>query len=633
MKNSANHLSRRKVFGAALALVFGALSAHTQAQNLIYNGGFETGNLAGWSAIPGTGSYFGVGSSTFTNTVYGPIPPFAAPPGADPFPAHSGNWAAFFGGFMNHYDTIGQGFPTISNPLVKGVYRVSYWLRPGITSGAPSQFQALWNGNVIYNTINPTGGPWQRYVFNEVADGTTSALAFRGFDLPGEFYLDDVSVTLVKYQQNSFVPFAETPNQLAVARALDSLGLKRKTAPLLLFLDFHSINDLPAELDRIAPEELTSIFSISTALATQQSLNIQRRGEDIRAGTSGFSAAGLAINGDNPSFSGPMAFRTGMSGAAGPSGNDGKDVKETKAVVPAENRWGAFLSGTGEWVNISSTGNAHGYELASGGFSLGVDYKLTPNLAIGIAAGYTGTTANLVDRGRVWVNGGQLGLYGTFFQNEQAAAPTMSKDSSKEVPAPGPAVAQGFYADVAVFGGYNSYDTRRSALDGDARGDTDGGYVNALFGAGYDIKSGALTWGPTASFNYTYTGINGFDEHGSLAPLDIHGGHGESLRTAFGLKVSCDCKAGGLVIRPELRVAWQHEYSDTAYALDSGFANGAGNTFSVNGPRLGRDSVLVGAGFAIQCSERCSTYLYYDGELGRENYTSNAVTGGIRISF
>ena len=622
----------RKFLGAGVALLLGAFTAQTQAQNLIINGGFETGSLNGWMVFPASaGSYFGVGSSTMTFPAYG-FPPFAGPPGVDPDPAHTGNYAAFFGASGNQYDTIVQGFRTISSPLAKGVYQVSFWLKPGMDSGAPAQFQALWNGHVIYNTINTTGGSYQQYVFNEVAYSKYSSLAFRGFDLPGEYYLDDVSVSLVKMEQGSFAPYAQTPNQRSVAAALDSAASNPKSDRLLAFLDSRPLSELPADFDRIAPEELTSIFTISTALATEQSLNIQRRTGDIRAGSSGFSAAGLAMNGNGPSFSGAVAFRTGMSGAAGPSGNDGKEVKETTPVAPAEDRWGAFLSGTGEWVNVSGTSNAGGYELASGGFTMGVDYKLTPNLAIGIAAGYTGTAADLTDHGRVWVNGGQFGIYGTYFQTEQEAAPAMSKDS-KEVAPPGPAVARGFYADVAAFGGYNSYDTRRGAIEGDARGDTDGGSANVLFGTGYDFKSGALTFGPTGSFNYTYTGINGFNESGSLSPLSIHGGHGESIRTAFGLKASCDCKCGGLLIRPELRVAWQHEYSDTAYALDSGFANGAGNTFQVNGPRLGRDSVLVGAGFAIQWNERCATYLYYDGELGRENYESNAVTGGIRISF
>ena len=41
----------------------------------------------------------------------------------------------------------------------------------------------------------------------------------------------------------------------------------------------------------------------------------------------------------------------------------------------------------------------------------------------------------------------------------------------------------------------------------------------------------------------------------------------------------------------------------------------------------------LGAGFAIQCSERISLYAYYDGELGGTNYQSDSVTGGFRIEF
>jgi outer membrane autotransporter protein len=442
--------------------------------------------------------------------------------------------------------------------------------------------------------------------------------------------------TTLEFTQGSFEDFASgehlTPNQYAVAEALDRAVAEGENKKLIRFLDNEWLKDLPSDFDRIAPEELTSIFTIGTSLAQVQSINIQRRTDDIRSGSSGFSAAGLALNGSGPSYSG--AF----TGVAGPSGNDGKESKAVKNVVaPEENRWGVFLSGTGEWVSVGDTDNARGYDLSSGGFTLGVDYKVTPNLAVGLAAGYTGTTADLVDRGRVWVNGGKLGLYATYFQTAPvAAAPTMSKDSSKdskEVQAPSYNVAKGFYADVAVFGGYNSYDTRRSALQGEARGDTDGGELNVLFGAGYDFKKGAFTFGPTASFNYTYIGINGFTERDSLAPLDIHGGDGESLRTAFGAKASYDWKVGGILIKPELRVAWQHEYGDRTYTLDSNFANGGGGTFTVSGPRTGRDSLLVGAGFAIQCSERCSTYFYYDGELARTNYESHAVTGGFRFAF
>jgi len=442
-------------------------------------------------------------------------------------------------------------------------------------------------------------------------------------------------------KQGSFEAFADrdglTSNQKSVARALDSVAFRHSPPKVIDYLDYRKLAELPGDFDKIAPEELTSMFTIGVSLATVQSQNIQRRTDDIRSGTAGFSAAGLAVNGDNPSYSGSFGISTGV---AGPNGNDdGKEVKESVPVANfSEQNWGVFLSGTGEWVSVGNTDNARGYDLTSGGFTLGIDYKVTSNFAIGLMAGYTGTSADLVDRGRVYVNGGKIGLYATFFQNGPAAqAPTMSKDSSKdsskEAPAPAPSIAKGFYADMAVTGGYNSYDTRRSALQGEARGDTDGGELNALFGAGYDFKAGGLTFGPTASFNYTYLGTNEFTEHGSLAPLNIHGGKGESLRTALGLKASYDWKVGGVLIKPEIRAAWQHEYGDSAYELGSSFANGGGDNFTVNGPELGRDSVLLGAGFAIQFNERCSTYFYYDGELGRKNYESNSVTGGFRYAF
>ncbi|EDY18046.1 outer membrane autotransporter barrel domain protein [Chthoniobacter flavus Ellin428] len=436
----------------------------------------------------------------------------------------------------------------------------------------------------------------------------------------------DTSVTLDPVQASFANLDGLTPNQRAVGRALDSAAHDRRMNGIFDYLDYRKLNELPRDFDKIAPEELTSMFTIGISLANVQSGNIQRRTDDIRSGAGGFNAAGLAINGAGPSYSGSF------SGVAGPNGNDGKENKAVQQpVAPAEDRWGAFLSGTGEWVSVGNTDNARGYTIDSGGFTLGLDYKVTPNLAIGVAAGYTGTSSDLTDGGRVYVNGGKVGIYATYYEYQRVKAAPV--DSSKEGLPQSYAEARGFYADAAVFGGYNSYHTHRAALQDDATGDTDGGELNVLFGGGYDFKKGNFTFGPTASFNYTYLGTNTFTEHGSLAPLDIHGGKGESLRTAFGIKASYDWKVGGVSIKPEIRAAWQHEFGDAAYSLDSSFANGAGDSFRVSGPQLGRDSALLGAGFAIQLNERWSTYFYYDGELGRRNYQSSSVTGGLRMTF
>ena len=267
--------------------------------------------------------------------------------------------------------------------------------------------------------------------------------------VPKVVYEDNaVMLTLV---QGSFAEFAEsrglTPNQRAVAGALDAVAFDSRADKMITYLDDRLLEKLPADFDEIAPEELASALTISTALANVQALNVQRRTDDLRRGSAGFDAFRFAMNGASPGYSG------NLWGAAGPTGDSGKG---RSAVNPPEDqRWGAFLSGVGEWVNVQGDGNARGYDLATGGFTLGLDYKVSPNFAVGIAAGYAGTAADLTGDGRIEVNGGKLGVYATAF-------------------------AGGWYADAAVSGGYNSYDTRRTALQGSARGSTDGGELERL---------------------------------------------------------------------------------------------------------------------------------------------------------
>ena len=80
-------------------------------------------------------------------------------------------------------------------------------------------------------------------------------------------------------------------------------------------------------------------------------------------------------------------------------------------------------------------------------------------------------------------------------------------------------------------------------------------------------------------------------------------------------------------MRPELRGAWQHEYGDVAYPIDSQFASDAGGLFTAHAATIGRNSALVSAAVAVQWNERVSTYVYYDGQPGRDNHDSYNVSG------
>jgi outer membrane autotransporter protein len=266
------------------------------------------------------------------------------------------------------------------------------------------------------------------------------------------------------------------------------------------------------------------------------------------------------------------------------------------------------VTGIGEFTTVDGSSTAPGYDLSTGGLTFGADYRVSPSFAIGLTGGYAHTNADLVNNGRLDVDGGTIGAYATGFGG-------------------------GFYVNAAAIGGFNGYDEHRAALLGTATGDTNGNDFSALISAGYEWKKGALTIGPTASFQYTYVEFDSFTEHGSLAPLSFSDQNANSSRTAMGAKAYYDWQAGHILIRPEIRASWQHEFGDRDYSIVSRFATGAGNSFTVHGPEIGRDSLLIGAGAAVMFNDRVSVYAYYDGELARTNYSSNSVSAGLRFTF
>jgi autotransporter-associated beta strand protein len=388
-----------------------------------------------------------------------------------------------------------------------------------------------------------------------------------------------------------------TPNELAVAKAIDSARGDPREAALFAFLNSQPIANLPHDFSLIAPTQISSI-NASVSMGKVQTSNIGQRMLNIHAGSTGFSSSGFTLNGEAPTFGNGLAGETGAEGKSGPS---------VLAPIP-ENRWGFFVTGLGEFTNVDSTANANGYDVNTGGITLGVDYRVTPYFAVGLLGGYAHNNVSLVGGGNIDVNGGTFGAYATLFGN-------------------------GFYLDAAVTGGPDGYDTHRTALVGSASGSTEGADLNVVVSAGYDWKYGNFSIGPTASFEFGYVGLDGFSETGSLAPLKFPDQNTQSETTTFGAKATYEWKVGKITLIPQVSAGWQHEYGSVAYQVVAGFASGAGTSFTVNGPEIGRDSLLIGAGVSMIWSDRISTYVFYDGDVARTNYDSHTVTGGFRITF
>ena len=394
-----------------------------------------------------------------------------------------------------------------------------------------------------------------------------------------------------------FRSFALTPNQRSAASLLDAAQLDPGAAHLTAFLGKVPFADLPNTFHEISPEGLSAFDEITFSNANIQRLNLESRMDDLHHGSNGFSSNmkvnGATVNTDDRS--------------------DG-DGKTSKAVVEPMlqpgpgNRWGVWTTGFGDFVSVDGDANANGYNFTTGGVSLGIDYRLTDDLVVGLMGEYSHTWTSLKPSGSNDVNSGRGGVYATWSHH-------------------------GFYLDGAIYGGYNSYNSSRSALQGLASGNTEGAELSTFISGGYDFHFGLLSVGPVAALQYTYANIDGFSESGSLAPMQIQAGSANSLRSDIGFRLFHQWLLGKVIIEPSLKAAWEHEYLYSALPITAGFADIPGPTATFTGPAEGHDSAIVSAGVSVVWNPTLSTYLNYDGQLGRGNYSSNSVTGGVRVSF
>jgi subtilase family serine protease len=155
-------------------------------QNLVLNGGFETGDFTGWTLNTN-----GVGI-----IVDGPN---SSVSGISP---HAGNYLASFGQ-AGSPGYLSQTVPTLSNQS----YLLSLWFNSpdvttlsqaqndGLSSNTPNEFVVAWNGTILFDQTNiPPISGWTNLQFIVTATGSSTLLQFGGRVDPWYLGLDDVNV-------------------------------------------------------------------------------------------------------------------------------------------------------------------------------------------------------------------------------------------------------------------------------------------------------------------------------------------------------------------------------------------------------------------------------------------------------
>lgn len=154
----------------AITVCMLVLAASAMGQNIVNNGGFETGDFSGWGT-QGDQTYNGVGSHDPFNTIG----------------AHSGNFLAYFGAI----DTTGGINQTLTTNA-GATYTVDFWLAND--GGDPNSVTVSFDGITYFALANQNGFGWTEYAFAAGASGGTANLEFDFQQNPAYYELDDVIV-------------------------------------------------------------------------------------------------------------------------------------------------------------------------------------------------------------------------------------------------------------------------------------------------------------------------------------------------------------------------------------------------------------------------------------------------------
>jgi len=319
----------------------------------------------------------------------------------------------------------------------------------------------------------------------------------------------------------------------------------------------------------------------------------------VRLGVRGFSAVGMQA--------------VLVNDKDGKSVMDAKGEKDILKITP-DTKWGVWVQGNGIFAKVTNISDVPNYRYSSGGFTVGADYAWNEHLSTGVFTGYQGTYAKYGNGGVNTVNSALFGGYAAFQQD-------------------------GFYSDAIIGGSYNGYTARRpiqfSTIDRTATSNPNGGQFNTYLDAGYDWHVNKFTFGPLVSGQYTYAGIAPFTEQGAKSPdLSVDQQNVNSLRTNLGGRIAYTWNlTDQILVIPELRMSWQHEFLNNSRSIGASLDGGSGPSFNYQTANPGRDSVLATAGVSAQFGARWNGNFYYTADFGNQSFLSHMISAGLEWKF
>ena len=377
-------------------------------------------------------------------------------------------------------------------------------------------------------------------------------------------------ITPASYGNLALAGLAETANETAVGRALDAIrppaGVRMPSGPAALFDPLYT---LPGQ-------------AIAPALA-QLAPTIY--GDGVMAARQIWYAMADAVTEQM------AARRGGINAAQTADGPHGSTI---------------WMSGIGQFFDVSSSAGAPAYNASMGGGIVGIDIPLKPGVMVGAAVGGASTqtsSAGATDNGTAV----QFSVYGglqsaNLFLDGQVAYTHVDQNVRRSV---------GF-SNITGNGGLN------------------GGGAQVL--GGLHLPYGRWRIEPAVGFSVLSLDPGSMTETVGGSPAErIDGQSITSVQSLVGVRIGTQFAITPAVpMSVHALVGWDHEYADVTARTTAAFAFAAALPFSVSSAPIARDAARLGGGFDVNLTPAVSLFGTYQAELGRVSTAQN-LTGGIRV--
>ena len=410
-------------------------------------------------------------------------------------------------------------------------------------------------------------------------------------------------------------------------------------SPLMIAEVTYHTNDVDLQLTRVAFNDVAGLTRNQTRVASSFENAYGDPGNSVAYNdvtgqlftldAAGYTAALDDLSGIEHAVAGQQVMRSFRNMDAALAGVQGRDCESGSGSYATSQVQGAnvitpvadldvvdcsggslWVRGQGLWANASNTSESPGFDETEWSIYGGADYTMSTGTTLGMMVGYVNADIDFDGGSDAGFDGYQLGVYGQ--QSWEA-----------------------FYLQGLVAYGNMDVDVHRDIVVGDIAGTSRSNYDDAVWylngEMGYSWGLG-LDWDatPYAGLSYANLDGDGFNESG-LDGADLSGSvDGELLVSALGVRLSADWGNTTNYWRPELSLAWEHEFGDFT-TLDAAFIGAPASGYSVTGGDYGRDAAVVEAGFAYGF-EGMEFKLNYAGRWTAD-YDDQAVYGQFTARF